>query len=186
MGLLGIKALVVDRIKRVGDNWRNRYHSLVLHDPCQYSTWPGLPWPSNWPIYTAKDKLANFMECYVELMELNVWTGANIKSSSYDEAAGEWTYVITRSDGKERTLKPKHTVLATGHSGEINKPTFKGAEDFHGPIVHSSEFTSGKGYEGKKAIVIGSNNSGQDLSINLVENGWDVTQVQRTGTYFMR
>jgi len=30
---LGIKALVIDRERKVGDNWRSRYPQLVLHDP---------------------------------------------------------------------------------------------------------------------------------------------------------
>src|SRR5262249_13937937 len=29
---LGIDALIVDRHKRIGDNWRTRYHSLTLHN----------------------------------------------------------------------------------------------------------------------------------------------------------
>ena len=30
---LNVKALIVDQKPRIGDNWRNRYHQLVLHDP---------------------------------------------------------------------------------------------------------------------------------------------------------
>jgi cation diffusion facilitator CzcD-associated flavoprotein CzcO len=29
---LGVASLLVDRNKRIGDNWRNRYHQLVLHE----------------------------------------------------------------------------------------------------------------------------------------------------------
>ena len=29
---LGVEALIIDRNPRIGDNWRNRYHQLVLHD----------------------------------------------------------------------------------------------------------------------------------------------------------
>ena len=29
---LGIVTLMVDQNPHVGDNWRNRYHQLVLHD----------------------------------------------------------------------------------------------------------------------------------------------------------
>ena len=29
---LGVPALVIDQNRRIGDNWRNRYHQLVLHD----------------------------------------------------------------------------------------------------------------------------------------------------------
>ncbi|SCO87559.1 probable flavin-containing monooxygenase [Fusarium oxysporum] len=31
--MLGIEALLIDQNERVGDNWRQRYHQLVLHDP---------------------------------------------------------------------------------------------------------------------------------------------------------
>ena len=29
---LGVKTLIVERNPRVGDNWRNRYEGLCLHD----------------------------------------------------------------------------------------------------------------------------------------------------------
>lgn len=33
---LGVKSLIIDRMKSVGDNWRKRYHHLVLHDSVWY------------------------------------------------------------------------------------------------------------------------------------------------------
>ena len=32
LGALGVDTLVVDRHERIGDNWRQRYHSLTLHN----------------------------------------------------------------------------------------------------------------------------------------------------------
>ena len=80
--MLKVDTLVVDREERVGDNWRQRYHQLVLHDPVWYDHMPYLPFPPDWPIYTPKDKLADFFETYVKFRELNVWTQTEIKSSS--------------------------------------------------------------------------------------------------------
>jgi hypothetical protein len=34
--MLGVPTLIVDKNERVGDNWRKRYHQLVLHDPVWY------------------------------------------------------------------------------------------------------------------------------------------------------
>jgi cation diffusion facilitator CzcD-associated flavoprotein CzcO len=34
--LLGVDALLIDQNARIGDNWRKRYHQLVLHDPVWY------------------------------------------------------------------------------------------------------------------------------------------------------
>lgn len=35
---VGVKTLIVDRARRIGDGWRDRYHHLVLHDPVWYVT----------------------------------------------------------------------------------------------------------------------------------------------------
>jgi cation diffusion facilitator CzcD-associated flavoprotein CzcO len=70
--MLGVNALIIDRNERVGDNWRQRYHQLVLHDPVWYDHMPYINFPPHWPIFTPKDKLAEFFECYAKLLELNV------------------------------------------------------------------------------------------------------------------
>src|SRR5262249_14160037 len=58
--LLGVPTLVLERNPRVGDNWRNRYHSLVLHDPVWVDHLPYFPFPDSWPIYTPKDKFGDW------------------------------------------------------------------------------------------------------------------------------
>ena len=108
--MLSVKSLIVDREERVGDNWRTRYHQLVLHDPVWFDHLPYLPFPENWPIFTPKDKLGDWFESYVKLLELNAWTQTSITKSSWDEAAGKWTVTLNRvRDGKTETrvLHPK-------------------------------------------------------------------------------
>jgi hypothetical protein len=40
---LDVPALVVEKNPRIGDNWRNRYDALCLHDPvCEYAFFPRL------------------------------------------------------------------------------------------------------------------------------------------------
>ncbi len=75
---LGIDTLIIDKEKRVGDNWRNRYHALTLHNQVQVNHLPYMPFPPNWPTYIPKDKLANWFEAYVESLELNYWTGTEL------------------------------------------------------------------------------------------------------------
>jgi cation diffusion facilitator CzcD-associated flavoprotein CzcO len=108
--MLGIKSLLVDREERIGDNWRNRYHQLVLHDPVWYDHLPYLPFPETWPVFTPKDKLGDWFESYAKLLELNVWTRTSIKESSWDENDSRWTVTLERShDGQieTRVLHPK-------------------------------------------------------------------------------
>jgi cation diffusion facilitator CzcD-associated flavoprotein CzcO len=108
--MLGIKSLIVDREDRIGDNWRTRYHQLVLHDPVWFDHLPYLPFPENWPVFTPKDKLGEWFESYVRLLELNAWTRTSITKSSWDDASGKWTVTLDRvRDGKTETrvLHPK-------------------------------------------------------------------------------
>jgi hypothetical protein len=38
--MLGVDTLIIDCEERIGDNWRLRYHQLVLHDPVWYDHMP--------------------------------------------------------------------------------------------------------------------------------------------------
>src|SRR5262245_43798331 len=126
---LKIDALIVDREARVGDNWRKRYHALVLHNQVHVNHLPYMHFPPNWPTYIPKDKLANWFESYVDAMELNFWTGTEFESGVYDETEGRWT-VVLRRDGKQRVMHPRHVVLATGVSGIPNIPEIPGLKNF--------------------------------------------------------
>ncbi|KAH7232053.1 hypothetical protein FSOLCH5_008726 [Fusarium solani] len=187
--MLGIEAIAIDQNDRVGDNWRKRYHQLVLHDPVWYDHMPYLKFPPQWPIFTPKDKLAQFFEAYATLLELNVWTRTSIVDTKWDDTTKSWTVAVERKkeDGsvEKRTFHPRHIIQATGHSGKKNMPTMKGIENFKGDrLCHSSEFPGAQeNSKGKKAIVVGSCNSGHDIAQDYLEKGYDVTIVQRSSTH---
>jgi cation diffusion facilitator CzcD-associated flavoprotein CzcO len=186
--MLNVPSLMVDMNERVGDNWRKRYHQLVLHDPVWYDHLPYIPFPPHWPVFTPKDKLGDWFESYVKHLELNVWTSTKLTSSSWDESKQQWTVSVERTlpDGsvETRTFHPKHIIQATGHSGKKNWPSIKGLDTFKGSrLCHSSEFSGAKpDSKGKKAIVVGCCNSGHDIAQDFYEKGYDVTIVQRSTT----
>src|SRR2546425_9151448 len=99
---------------------------------------------------------------YARVMELNYWSSTECKRASYDETAKEWTVVIER-EGIEMTLRPKQLVLATGMSGKPSLPKIDCMDAFKGDQHHSSEHPGPDAYSGKKAVVIGSNNTSHDI-----------------------
>ena len=179
---LRIDTLIVDRETRVGDNWRKRYHALTLHNQVQVNHLPYMPFPPNWPVYIPKDKLANWFEAYVDAMELNYWTGTEFEGGSHDEADGRWSVALRLSDGSKRVMHPRHVVMATGVSGIPNLPDIPALKNFSGTVLHSSQYDDGEAWKGKKAIVIGTGNSGHDIAQDLHSSGADVTLVQRSST----
>ncbi|MGN6584779.1 MAG: NAD(P)/FAD-dependent oxidoreductase [Rhizobiaceae bacterium] len=182
---LGVPTIIIEKNERPGDSWRKRYKSLCLHDPVWYDHLPYIPFPENWPVFSPKDKMGDWLEMYTKVMELNYWGSTLCKSAKYDDKAGEWTVVVER-DGKEIVLKPKQLVLATGMSGRPNVPKFEGQDIFKGEQHHSSQHPGPDAYRGKKVVVIGSNNSAHDICAALWEAGADVTMVQRSSTHVSR
>jgi cation diffusion facilitator CzcD-associated flavoprotein CzcO len=179
---MGIDCLVVEKGARIGDNWRARYHSLTLHNEVWANNMPYLPFPSTWPTFVPKDKLAGWLESYAEFMELNVWTSAELVGARYDEKARQWHATIRRG-GDLRELRVPQLVLATGGaSGVPHLPDQPGLSSFSGELIHSSAFTTGAPYRGRRAIVFGTGNSGHDVAQDLYGNGVDVTLVQRSPT----
>ncbi|WP_350004337.1 NAD(P)/FAD-dependent oxidoreductase [Pseudarthrobacter sp. WHRI 8279] len=182
---LGVPTIIIEKNQKPGDSWRNRYKSLHLHDPVWYDHLPYLQFPDDWPVFAAKDKIGDWLEHYTRIMELNYWSGTECVGTTFDDGAQEWVVSVLRN-GEPVTLRPKQLVFALGVSGYPNIPTFDGAESFLGEQRHSSQHPGGGDWTGKKAVVIGSNNSAHDICADLWEHGADVTMVQRSSTHIAR
>lgn len=178
----GINALIVDRMARIGDNWRNRYHALKLHNKTPSNHLAYLPFPPTWPNYIAKDKIANWLEFYVEALELDFWTGTQFQGATYDAEAACWSARLRLDDGTERVMRPRHIIMATSVSGTPNIPKIPTLENFGGPVVHSSAFKNGAEYKGKNVFVFGTGTSAHDITQDLHGHGAHVTMVQRSPT----
>jgi cation diffusion facilitator CzcD-associated flavoprotein CzcO len=150
---------------------------------------PYLPFPPTWSFFTAKDKLGDWFEAYASIMELNVWNETTIVKSEYDAGSHIWAVELKRKDGNIRTVRPRHVIFSTGHSGEPKIPSFPGQDSFKGLVHHASQHKdaattpAGTSVRGKKVIVVGTGNSGHDIAQNYCENGADVTMLQRSPTH---
>jgi putative flavoprotein involved in K+ transport len=182
---LNVPTIILDKNERPGDSWRKRYKSLCLHDPVWYDHLPYLPFPDHWPVYSPKDKIGDWLEMYTRVMELNYWGNSECKSARFDTAEKEWVVEAVRN-GTPIALRPRHLVLATGMSAVPSLPAVPGMESFKGDLHHSSQHPGPDAYKGRKAVVIGSNNSAHDIAAALWEVGADVTMIQRSSTHVSR
>ena len=202
----GVKSLIIDTAKHVGDSWRERYDNLTLHDSVYFSHMPYLPFPATWPIFMPKDKFADWLQAYAQIMDLTVWNDTRLESAQWSGETKSWLVKITRRQvegtaisrtfqvnvslqyhlHKDVTDAIKHLIQATGVSGEPNLPTnLPGFETFSGSkIIHSSQFRSAlpSHNQNKRAIIVGSCNSAHDIAQNCYLNGYDVTMIQRSPT----
>ena len=181
---LGVPATVVEKNERAGDSWRKRYASLCLHDPVWYDHMPYLPFPEHWPVFTPKDRMGDWLEMYVKVMQLDYRAGTICTKAEFKGT--EWV-VNLRRNGEPLTLRPKHLVLATGMSGFPSIPQIPGIEGFRGTAVHSSKFEGGAPWKDKHAVVVGSGTSAHDICQDLYNHGAaQVTMVQRAPSIVVR
>ncbi|TFK35616.1 hypothetical protein BDQ12DRAFT_714647 [Crucibulum laeve] len=183
---LGVSSLIIEKNPKIGDNWRNRYDALCLHDPVWYDHLPYIPFPDTWPVFTPARKLANWLESYADAMELNVWTSSTVTKASQDPENCLWYVTVKKSDGTERLFKVKHFILALGFKGGQGYiPEYSGMDVFKGQILHSLHHGKALDHAGKKVVVIGSCTSAHDISVDYANHGVDVTMFQRSSTYVM-
>jgi cation diffusion facilitator CzcD-associated flavoprotein CzcO len=179
---LGVDTLVVEKWPRIGDSWRRRYHSLALHNSIHLNHLPYMEFPPTWPKYIPKDMLGNWFEFYADAMEINCWTDTEFVGGSWDEEARCWTARLRRSDGTERTVRPRHLVFANGVSSYPMIPDLPGLGDFKAEVIHSEGFDSGAAWKGRNALVLGTGSSANDIALDLHSHGVNTTLIQRGST----
>ena len=137
-------------------------------------------------MFSPKDKIADWLESYAKVMELNYWSSTEAKSARYDEATGEWTVEVER-EGKPLVLRPKQLVLATGHvAASRTCPTSPAWTSSAATSTTRPRTRARTRTRARSAWSIGSNNSAFDICGALWENGADVTMVQRSSTHIVR
>jgi hypothetical protein len=110
---IGVPALIVERNERPGDSWRKRYKHLALHDPVWYDHLPYLPFPKNWPVFSPKDKIADWLEMYTRVMEVNYWAPPPARrppSTPRPRSGRSW------SSGRRRTAAPRRSPCGRSSS----------------------------------------------------------------------
>ncbi|ANI80125.1 putative oxidoreductase CzcO-like (plasmid) [Sphingobium sp. EP60837] len=179
--MLGVDALVIERLPNVGDVWRNRYSSLALHNKIHLNHLPFMKYPETWPQFLTKDALGDWIESYAKAMDVNVWTSSEFVGARWDEERKVWAATVRCADGTERILHPRHVLMANGGIvGRPHMPDFPGLGDFKGEVAHSHSYVSGEGYRGKKVLIVGIGNTAHDIAQDLHGYGVDVAMIQRS------
>ena len=179
---LGIPYLVAEQHPRIGDNWRNRYDSLILHDPVWVNHLPFKAFPDDWPVFTPKDMMGDWLEDYAGDLELNVRCGCTITSAAFDAVSSRWQ-ISAEIDGVDTSFVVPHIVFAVGTSGFAHQPRFEGATSFTGKQMHSSAYRTGAEFAGQSVTIIGATNSAHDIAVDLVKHGATPTLIQRSSTH---
>ncbi|OAG39819.1 hypothetical protein AYO21_05884 [Fonsecaea monophora] len=184
---MGVKALLVDKLPRLGDLWRSRYETVRTHTPIYTDHYPFLKYPTNWPRWLEQDKIASWMEHYGQVMGLEYMLSTTVNKIDYDEKARQYTVEVENEDGKQ-TFHPRHLVLATGvFSCHPIEPEIPGRDLFKGEAYHAMHHKAARltpDVGNKRVAIIGSGTSAHDIAQDFVNSGAkEVTMIQRNAIF---
>lgn len=145
------------------------------------------PWTGAKAIADGADILAYLREAASETgVDQHIRYDHRVLGASFSTADARWT-VRVRHAGEERELTCSWFFCASGYYryDEGFSPTFAGAEEFGGQIVHPQFWPEDLETAGKRVVVIGSGATAVTLVPALAEQGAHVTMLQRSPSYVL-
>jgi monooxygenase len=144
------------------------------------------PWTSAKAIADGPSILAYIKEAAAENgIDEKIRYNHQVIAADWSDADNRWMVTVD-TDGGQKTITCSFLFATTGYYNydEGYSPTFPGAEDFSGTIVHPQHWPEDLDYAGKKIVVIGSGATAITLIPALINSGaGHVTMLQRSPTY---
>lgn len=180
----GVPFVVLERAECIASLWQKRtYDRLKLHLPKQFCQLPKLPFPEDFPEYPTKRQFIEYLESYAKHFEINPQFNECVQSARYDETSGLWRVKTISTAGSARNEVEyicRWLVVATGENAERVMPEIEGLSEFCGDVSHACEYKSGEKFTGKKVLVVGSGNSGMEVSLDLCNHDASPSMVVRS------
>lgn len=157
---LGIDPLLLEAAPAIGTSWRNRYDSLKLFTPSQYSSLPGMRFPAPADHYPTKDEVADYLASYASAWALNVRTGTEVMELSRQSDH----FSISHAGG---TITARVVVVA---SGALQRPVIPAFAQNLSPSVlqlHSASYRNPEMISEGEILIVGGGNSGAQVAEEL-------------------
>lgn len=159
-----VSHILLERKETVAPSWRRHYDRLHLHTSRAFSALPFHPMPRSFPPYPSRDQVVEYLQEYARAAGVEPRLG--VEARQIRRTTDCWQ--VETCDG---ILSARAVVVATGVNGEPKVPAWAGLETFPGPVIHSSEYTTGAGFSGADVLIVGFGNSGGEIALDLVEHG---------------
>ncbi len=166
LGRAGLRAVVLERSGRVGQRWRERRDHLRLNSVRWMSALPGYPIERRLGRWVGRDDYVAYLERYAERFEIDVRGDTSVDRIDRDgDREGWWLHT---SAGE---LRAQIVVVATGWDNVPNVPSWPGAHDFPGELLHASAYRRPGPFRGREVLVVGLGSSGAEIAVDLLEGG---------------
>ncbi|XP_024032032.1 probable indole-3-pyruvate monooxygenase YUCCA10 [Morus notabilis] len=187
---LSIPYIILERDDCVASLWAKRgYDRLKLHLDKQICQLPNVPFPPSFPTYVPRELFLDYLNDYKTRFQIHPLYGRTVESAAYDAASEKWIVKARNNNSRdmvEESYSGRLLVVATGETAHPFVPAnIHGLEGFGGEVLHSTEYKTGKEFEGKRVLVVGSGNSGMEIALDLADHGANTSIIVRSPVHLL-
>uniref|UniRef100_A0A8C0LU09 Flavin-containing monooxygenase n=1 Tax=Canis lupus familiaris TaxID=9615 RepID=A0A8C0LU09_CANLF len=171
------------------DGMTRVYKSLVTNVCKEMSCYSDFPFQEDYPNFMNQGKFWYYLQEFAEHFDLLKYirfrtTVCSVTKRPDFSETGQWD-VVTETEGKQEHAVFDAVMVCTGHFLNPHLPleSFPGIHNFTGQILHSQEYRSPEGFQGKRVLVIGLGNTGGDVAVELSRTAAQVLLSTRTGAW---
>ena len=178
---LGVDHVVLEK-DRIGAGWANRWDSFCLVTPNWSVQLPGYPYDGDDPDgFMPRDEIVAYLERYASSFDSPVRLGAEVTGVSR-HSDGDFEVDLEGED----TLRARHLIVSTGAYQKPYLP--KGIEDLPKTVrtITATEYTNASDLPVGDVLIIGSGQTGCQLSEELFEAGRNVVLACGRAPWFPR
>lgn len=172
----GYNFLLLESGNRIGDSWRNRYDSLQLFTPREYSSLPGMILKGEKNEFPHKDEIAMYLEEYAQYFQLPVQLQTEVLKIRKEEE-------IFELHTPTEVLQSKKVIIASGGFQQPYIPSFSQHLSSHVYQIHSSQYKSPSQIPKGKVLVVGGGNSGMQIAVELAKTHEVTMSISHPLTY---
>lgn len=198
----GMEPVCFEKDTDIGGLWN--YHDKAkdgdpsLYNSCQINTskemtcYSDFPIPKEFPNFMAHRHFKRYLQLYAEHFKLKKYIKFQYNVEKIEQAAdfddtGSWIITVTNiKTGKIEREKVDFVMVCNGHLHEPNIPKFPGLDKFKGKVLHTHDYKTFHGYEGKRILIVGIGNSASDVACELSRHAEHVYMSTRRGTYVIQ
>nr|XP_012423574.1 PREDICTED: dimethylaniline monooxygenase [N-oxide-forming] 4 isoform X2 [Odobenus rosmarus divergens] len=173
------------------DGMTRVYRSLVTNVCKEMSCYSDFPFQEDYPNFMHQGKFWDYLKEFAEHFDLLKYirfrtTVCSITKHPDFSETGQWD-VVTETEGKQERAVFDAVMVCTGHYLNPHLPleSFPGIHKFKGQILHSQEYKSPEGFQGKRVLVIGLGNTAGDVAVELSRTAAQVLLSTRTGAWVL-
>ncbi|MDZ5474171.1 NAD(P)/FAD-dependent oxidoreductase [Bacillus sp. 31A1R] len=152
--------VILDNQKRIGDVWRNRYDSLVLFTPRNYSSLPGMVLQGNPCGFPTKDEIADYLESYSSQFDLPIQLNTEVQEVLLENK-------IFKIKANDSVMLAKKVVITTGPFHTPNIPFLSKELSKEVLQIHSANYKNPSQLKDGPVLVVGGGNSGSQIAVEL-------------------